>query len=44
MRLIDIVAVIAYIVCYFLTDVAEIRAMSILGVMLYVIFAVTDKE
>ena len=41
MRLIDIVAVIAYVACFFLTDVAELKAMSVIGVMLYVIFTVT---
>lgn len=41
MRLIDIVAVVAYVACFFLTDVAEIKAMSVFGVLLYVIFTVT---
>ena len=41
MRLIDIVTVVAYVACFFLTDVAEVKAMSVFGVLLYVIFAVT---
>lgn len=41
MRLIDIVAAIVYAACFFLTDVAELKAMSVIGVLLYAILAVT---
>lgn len=40
MRLIDIGVVIAYIACFFLTDAAEMKAMSVFGLLLYTIFAI----